>query len=364
MGFFGKLFGGGGPPKPPRWGAPFETLARFDGFMEWLQEDLENRGIPQLSKVLRSGGFVVKLPKKNVTLMLDVLAKACGGSDDPTVWARALDGYLTERIGGPRLGAEGPVVLRAPPSAPAASTAAPDFAAVKNQLKVQLYGPAGLASLGLDTTDLVTRTLAPGLVGLLVWDKGGSEQVVPRRFAQAWGEDEVELVNLGLANVRRTETTELQSIEGAPGLVSQLVVGPGHYVAAWTLGVTPPAGTTWPAGVLLALPSRHSALFHPITGPMAVAAYGWLAGVVRKLHAEYDDPVSDQVWWLRGDKLVALPARLVPGDDGEPRLELAPPPEFAALFGGVAAMASEVAAPSDAPAAAATAASTAAAGSV
>ena len=75
MGFFQRLFFGG-PPKPPRWGAPFGTLERFEAFLDWLQEELENRGIPQLSKVLRTGGFVVKLPKKNVTLATE--ARVCG----------------------------------------------------------------------------------------------------------------------------------------------------------------------------------------------------------------------------------------------------------------------------------------------
>lgn len=341
MGFFGKLFGGGGPPKPPRWGAPFETLARFDVFLEWLQEDLENRGIPQLSKVLRAGGFIVKLPKKNVTLMLDVLARACAGTDDPIAWSQALDAYLTERIGGPRLGEAGPVVLRAPPSAPAASAAAPSFEGIRDQLKVQLYGPAGLASLGFNIDELVSRTLATGLTALVVWDKGGSEQVIPARFAEAWGQSPAQLVNLGLSNVRRTEQVETQVVDAAPGLVGNLIVGPGHYVAAWALGLTPPEGTTWPQGVLLALPSRQSALYHPVDGPAALQAYGWLAGVARKLHDEYDDPISDQVWWLRGDKLLPMPSRIVPDANGQPRLELSPPAEFAILFGGLAALTSE-----------------------
>lgn len=329
MGFFQRLFFGG-PPKPPRWGAPFGTLERFEAFLDWLQEELENRGIPQLSKVLRTGGFVVKLPKKNVTLVLEGLARECATSDDPVLWGRALDGLLAAQLGRPDLHSGEAPVLRPAPTLPAQGEAAPDFESVAGQLRVQLYSPKGLAGLGLSLESVVHQSLHPELHAVLLWEQGGRAHFVPLRFAEAWQREAQTLIDRGWQNVRQTEAVQQQTLEGPEGLQGQLVAGAGHYAAAWVARISPPEGERWPEGVLLALSCEHAAAFHPVRRGQAMAAYAWLAGLSIKLHDEYDHPISDTIWWRQGAQFIALPIRRASQD--QVSHELLPAPEFIERF--------------------------------
>ncbi len=343
MGLFGNLFGGGGEPKPPRWAKAFETKARFDTWIEWLQSDLERRGIPQLSKALRMGAISVRLPKRNVTVSFFKTADRYAATDDPEAWRRELDDLLMARLERTHLhddgGDDAPAAQAPPerpaPAAPPADQDGPTWAKASGLLKTQFFSEAYVEALKINRDAMVTADFAPGLIAVLMYDHGGFEHTVPRAHLAAWSahiEDAEDAIAYGLAKVRETEVVQMQTVEPFPGVEGHLFVGNGYFVSAWAAEHEPEDGEAWPHGVLLAFPSRHGALFHPLLDGGAAGALGWIASVAHQIHEEYPDPISPEVYWRREDDWVALPYHLEKGEDGAPRIELRPPAEFMALL--------------------------------
>ena len=341
MGFLGKLFGGGGPPKPPRWAKAFETLERFDVWIEWLQDDLERRGIPQLTKTLRMGAIKVRLEKRDATVSFFKLVVACAeDGDDKEAWSRHLDDLLNARLGKPRLMDDpGPMedpFVQMPPEreAPTAATGdGPSWEKARSLIKAQFFSEAYVEALNLSRDEMITGDFAPGLVAVLMYDHGGFEHTVPRKHAEAWGKDDNELLSYGFIHVRETETVQVQEVEGMPGVFGNLVMGNGYFVSAYAASVSPPEGESWPDGVLISFPSRHGALYHVIDGPQVVNALGWISGITHKLHGEYADPISDKVYWRRGDLWTEMVYKVEQIEGEElPRIELNPPQSFAEVL--------------------------------
>jgi hypothetical protein len=341
VGFFGKLFGGGGgAPKPPRWGKSFETLDRYNIWLEWLQDDLERRGIPQLSKTLRMGAMTVKLEKKNVTVSFFKLVEACAITEDQTVWTRELDDLLNARIGKPRLIEDpGPMedpFAQMPPERPVPTAAegdGPAWTKARGLIKTQFFSEEYVEGLNLARDAMITGDFAPGLVAVLMYDHGGFEQTVPRTHAEAWGKSDHELLGYGFLHVRETETVETQNVEGMPGVFGNLVMGNGYFVSAWAATIEPPEGETWPDGILISFPSRHGAMYHVIDSAQVVGALGWMSGITDKLSKEYADPISSRVYWRRGETWTLMPYTIqqLEGED-TPRIELNPPRDFAEIL--------------------------------
>lgn len=342
MGLFGKMFGGG-EPKPPRWGKGFETKARFDDFIEWLQSDLERRGIPQLSKVLRTGAMSVRLPRRNVTVSFFKVADRFAKTDDPNTWRKELDDLLMARIERTTLNeadeaAEAEVPPNRPaPSAPPADSEGPSWSKAKGLLKTQFFSTEYVEAMKLDRDAMVTADFAPGLVAVLMYDHGGFEHTVPVSHLEQWSahlEDAEDAIGYGLNHVRETEAVQIQTVEAMPGVKGELIVGNGFFVSTWAAEHEPDEGDEWPHGVLMAFPSRHGALFHALKDESAAGAYGWMASIARQLHTEYPDPISAKVYWRREEDWVELPYDFQEGGgaDGQPRIELKPPPEFIKLL--------------------------------
>ncbi|MCA9546958.1 MAG: hypothetical protein KC613_21295 [Myxococcales bacterium] len=341
MGLFGKIFGGGGEPKPPRWARAFETKARFDDFIEWLQSDLERRGIPQLSKTLRMGAMTVRMPKRDVTVSFFKVADRLAATEDPEARRREVDDLLMARLGRSTLheAADEPAMPedRPAPTAPPADAEGPGWAKAKGLLKTQFFSTEYVEGMNLDRSAMVTADFAPGLVAVLMYDHGGFEHTVPKAHLAAWKghvEDAEDAIAYGLAHVRETEAVQVQTVEAMPGVEGQLIVGNGFFVSAWAAEHEPEEGEAWPHGVLLAFPSRHGALFHPLKDKSAAGAYGWMASIARQLHQEYPDPLSPKVYWRRDEDWVELPYVFQAAQDegGQPRIELQPPRDFIKLL--------------------------------
>lgn len=339
MGLFGKMFGGG-DPKPPRWGKAFGTKARFDDFIEWLQGDLERRGIPQLSKTLRVGAMSVRLPKRNVTVSFFKVVDRFAETDDPTEWRKELDDLLMARIERTTL-VDAPDEPEVPADRPAPTPPkdgeGPAWSKAKGLLKTQLFSAEYVEAMSLDRAAMVTADFAPGLVAVLVYDHGGFEHTVPVAHLAQWSEhleDAEDAIAYGLAHVRETEAVQVEDNEVMPGVQGQGIVGNGFFVSSWAAEVEPEDGEDWPHGVLLAFPSRHLALCHPIKDASATGAYGWMAGTAHQFHKDYPDPISPKVYWRREEDWVELPYTYkAPSGEGEqPRIELSPPVDFIKLL--------------------------------
>ncbi|GII51710.1 hypothetical protein Pth03_00990 [Planotetraspora thailandica] len=88
-------------------------------------------------------------------------------------------------------------------------------------------------------------------------------------------------------------------------------------------------------GVLAALPHRGAVAVHPVAGIGVVRAIERLRLFAQREYESSDDPVSPHVYWWHKNRLTRIQADLVT-HDGQTRLVVAPPPEFARLLARIA----------------------------
>ncbi|MEQ4717205.1 hypothetical protein [Nonomuraea sp. B19D2] len=175
-----------------------------------------------------------------------------------------------------------------------------------------------------DLTRVVGRHLSADLVELLFV---GSRAVRPEQ-AGCWPVPTARALELAVANVRREERLEVESIELSGTPVTRLTA------------MTPSAAThlRWlgdylpvPAdGVLVVLPDPYTLLVHPVDGIGVVRAIERL-----RIHAVRTGGLSSQVYWWHEGRLTHIKADIV-ARQGQTRLVVTPPPEFARVLARLA----------------------------
>ncbi|PZG21856.1 hypothetical protein [Nonomuraea aridisoli] len=174
-----------------------------------------------------------------------------------------------------------------------------------------------------DLTRVVGRHLNADLVELLT--VGG--RVVRPEEAGCWPLATAQALDLAVANVRAERLrTESIVLSGTP--VTRLTAE------------RPSAAThlRWLAdylavpddGALVVLPDPYTLLLHPVDGIGVVRAIERL-----RVHAARTDGLSPQVYWWHGGRLTLIKAEIVTRE-GQTRLVVAPPPEFARVLARLA----------------------------
>lgn len=175
-----------------------------------------------------------------------------------------------------------------------------------------------------DLTRVVGRHLNGDLVELLTV---GSRPVRPEE-AGCWPVPTGQALELATRNVRADEKLTIETIELSGTPVTRLT------------GPTPSAPThlRWlenylqvPAdGALVILPDPYTLLVHPVDG------IGVVRGIERmRLHAARIEGLSSQVYWWHDGRLTLIKADIVL-QEGQTRLVVAPPPEFAQVLARLA----------------------------
>ncbi|NUW32169.1 hypothetical protein HTZ77_12100 [Nonomuraea sp. SMC257] len=176
-----------------------------------------------------------------------------------------------------------------------------------------------------DLTRVVGRHLNGDLVELLTV---GARPVLPEE-AGCWPVPPGEALDRAVGNVRRGERLSVEAIELSGTAVTRLT------------GRTPSAAThlRWlgaylpvPAhGVLAVLPDPYTLLVHPVNGIGVVRAIERL-----RVHAARTGGLSPQVYWWHQGRLTLIRAD-IELRDGQTRLVVAPPPDFARVLARLAA---------------------------
>ncbi|MCK2216537.1 hypothetical protein MF672_022435 [Actinomadura sp. ATCC 31491] len=175
-----------------------------------------------------------------------------------------------------------------------------------------------------DLTRVVGRHLNADLVELLT---AAGRPVRPEE-AGCWPVPTARALDLAVENVRREERLQVEQIELAGTPVTRLT-GTAPSAAAhlrWLADYLPVP----PDGVLVALPDPYTLLLHPVDGIGVVRAIERL-----RLHAARTGGLSPQVYWWHGGRLTLIRADIV-ARDGQTRLVVAPPPEFAQVLARLA----------------------------
>jgi hypothetical protein len=171
---------------------------------------------------------------------------------------------------------------------------AADFDAATSLLKVRLYASD---TAGRDM--MVVKPVAEGIIAALVYDLPTTVVSVHKDHVAQWGQPHEELFRLGMDHVRaeegaRTETMDL-------GGVSQLTMieGDSFFTASRALLMAELAETDPALGALVAVPSRHTVLYHVIRDSGVVPALKTMAILVRDLYNAGPGSLSPHVYWWR-----------------------------------------------------------------
>ncbi|MCU0681736.1 MAG: hypothetical protein MUF34_05685 [Polyangiaceae bacterium] len=201
------------------------------------------------------------------------------------------------------------------------------FDEVAGSIWTHVYSGRMLEELG---ASVIKRELVEGFWAVPVVSFESAQATIEPAVAAAWGRSDDELLRLGVENVGQVKLTrealplagERQGFvlrTGEPAAASQMLLL-GHHLAH-----------RHPAGVLVAVPSRHLLMGLPLQGPSAPAALGALRSVVELARRTYRQvaerdlvPFSDEVFWWHGGRLERLYAAsdAAGSTDGAPEARL------------------------------------------
>ncbi|NJP91286.1 hypothetical protein HCN51_17790 [Nonomuraea sp. FMUSA5-5] len=175
-----------------------------------------------------------------------------------------------------------------------------------------------------DLTRVVGRHLNADLVELLTV---GSRPVRPEESG-CWPVPTGQALDLAVANVRAAERLRAEHLDLAGTPVTRLTASSPS--AATHLRWLPDHLTVPADGVLVVLPDPYTLLLHPVDGIGVVRAIERL-----RVHAARTDGLSSQVYWWQSGRLTWIRADIV-ARDGQTRLVVAPPPDFARVLARLA----------------------------
>ncbi|WP_285776083.1 hypothetical protein [Microtetraspora sp. NBRC 13810] len=181
---------------------------------------------------------------------------------------------------------------------------------------------------------VVGRHLAADLVEVLTVGYGGTGRAVRPEEAGCWPIPAAQALDLALRNARDDERLTVSRSDLGGVTVWRLTGStsgvPAHLRCLEDYLPVPQDGA------LVALPAPGVLLAHPVEGIGVVRAIERLRVFAQRQVEEREDGLSPQVYWWRAGRLTLIRADLV-AQDGQVRLVVAPPPEFASVLAALAA---------------------------
>lgn len=282
----------------PRW-ANFLSLTQYRALLVALSQELAARGV-----VARYEGthFSAMLPDGRIgRLVLDGFARRCRGVDVgefPRLARASLDVAL------------GPMPARSSEPAPLEG-----FDEVAPSLIAHVYRDEMVEPV---RSTLIARPLCPGLVTAVAVDFGHVIGSLPREVASTWGRSDDELLRVGLANVQR-RTVRRESL-AAHGLSGFVLTGTDHAVTSQVHFLSGHLGGYFPAGALVALPTRNVLLCVALQTCDALGSVERITDTVSVVHGLFEECAdrahnaeqmfSPHLYWWRDGALTALPATM------------------------------------------------------
>lgn len=154
--------------------------------------------------------------------------------------------------------------------------------------------------------DVLRRPLAAGLAEVLVADVGGAVRSLPPQVVAGWDADPDALLDLGRQQVLAAGLLSRRTVD--LGGVEVLALEAPSAFAATHVWALPSYVDVPPAGLLVALPTRHLVLVAALTGRHQAL------DLAQALLVNADDiwragpgALSPDLYWWRGDRLTLLP---------------------------------------------------------
>ncbi|GAA3151806.1 hypothetical protein GCM10010466_48560 [Planomonospora alba] len=180
---------------------------------------------------------------------------------------------------------------------------------------------------------VVGRHLAADLVEVLTIGHGPAGRPARPEEVGCWPITAAQALDLAAENARADERLAVAE-EDLGGVTVRRLTGPTACAAAHLrhLGDYLPVPAD---GVLVVLPDPATLVVHPVEGLGVIQAIERLRVLAQREFEHAADPVSPQVYWWHGGRLSLIRADLV-RQDGQTRLVVAPPREFARVLAALA----------------------------
>jgi hypothetical protein len=304
MGFLKRFLGGDETPVPD-W-APFETGNDYTAFIDAVSADLRRRG---MEFEMGDGVVLAQQPGSDEPhqLGLSNLSQLCHAAERGD-WSRIIAAHFTSL-----LSVQGRDL----------DALAADYDQVKPILRVRLMPDESMG--GIELPNSVTRPIAPGILGVLVFDFPDSTAGVQVDQIAGWPVDVDGLFEQALDNLAAEPTPMHEDVDADAARLT-VWYGDSFYVATRALRLADvlPPGTT---DALIAVPNRHTLLVHPIVDATAVAAMQAVYRMAVRLFRDGPGSISDQPYWWHEGAIVQVPHR----EDGR-KIAVYPPDDFVALL--------------------------------
>lgn len=204
---------------------------------------------------------------------------------------------------------------------------AADPSALRSAVRVRLYPTEALDA---EHVAPPSRRAAEGLSEVVVVDTPDTVLVVDADRYDVLDLSSRQLFRLGRDNLRSREPLTLESRDSPVDLL--VAEGDSFFTASWAI-LLDEAIDLPPDGALVAVPSRHALLVHPLRDGDAVRAVQVLLDVAHRHFAEAPGNLSPDLYWFHDGGLHLLPTE--ERDDGQ--LAFHPPDDFVEVLNRLAA---------------------------
>lgn len=294
---------------PPPWGAPLQTLDRYEAFEAAVRHWFKSRGVSVIISegVLRAVADGESLSQFGLSNIVSVCAAA-----PIEQWPEIIDRHfealrqmharhkdLKSSVGG--------------------------WEQIRPRLVPRLWEPA---ALGDATSHLICREDIPGLVTTLAVNLDDSVRGISRKEADEWDRSDELLFETAIDNVEALTPVEITPIDAGNPEGVQTIFAESVFVAARALRFERFTTLHGEFGAFVSMPVRHAMLAVPLREIGAILPLlGMIIPLTKQLEEEGPGPVSARVYWWRLGQWSEVRYSLQ-GD----RLEIAPPPELVELL--------------------------------
>lgn len=202
-----------------------------------------------------------------------------------------------------------------------------DLSSIRQHLRLRLYADP----FDSDGQEILAMRVMEDAQAILVLDLPDMVMAVTREHAEQWGLEDRDLLGIALNNVVREQHND-ETLDGPDGVTIHVRTSDSHFVASQALALEQWVDNK--DGAIVAVPNRHTLLWHVITdhrAPLAVQALWMLA---KAPHAEGPGSITPSVYWWKPGMFARIDIMVDPDTEAA---AIRPPEGFADLLSRLSA---------------------------
>lgn len=198
-----------------------------------------------------------------------------------------------------------------------------DFEFVKPFIGTRLYHKDHVKSIGAE--GVISSPVTEDIIAMLVFDMPQAISSVKADQTRVWGKNVEELLALGLHNIRENYDFTITDLDA--NVTLKAVLQDHFFGTNIILDMNRHPELLGTHGTLVAVPHRHTTLFHPIEDTSVILAINMLIPMVYGMHHEGPGSISSHLYWHHQGTFVHLPYRIE-----HQQLAFHPPSDFVSML--------------------------------